>query len=166
VSARFDGGYVTSDGGALLLGDVERRTGILRRLAACFTDHRAPERIEYTVEELLKQRVYAFALGYADLNDHDQLRRDPLLAVLVGKADPTGQERRRLRDRGTALAGKSTLNRLELRLPQATPQETRYKKILIDPEAVDRVLLDLCVEAQAKPPSALVLDLVVAEIGN
>ena len=159
VSARFDGGYVTSDGGALLLGDVERRTGILRRLAACFTDHRAPERIEYTVEELLKQRVYALALGYADLNDHDQLRRDPLLAVLVGKADPTGQERRRLRDRGTALAGKSTLNRLELRLPQATPKETRYKKILIDPEAVDRVLLELFVEAQAKPPSALVLDL-------
>jgi hypothetical protein len=93
---------VTSDGGALLLGEVERRTGILRRLAACFTDHRAPERIEYPVAELLKQRVYAFALGYEDLNDHDQLRRDPLLAVLVGKSDPTGQKRRRLRDRDTA----------------------------------------------------------------
>jgi hypothetical protein len=159
VIARFNGGYVTSDGGGLLLREVERRTGILRRLAACFTDQRTPERIEYTVEELIKQRVYALALGYEDLNDHDQLRRDPLLAVLVGKSDPTGQKRRRLRDRGAALAGKSTLNRLELRLPHATPKETRYKKILIDPEAVDRVLIDLFLEAQAEPPSALVLDL-------
>jgi hypothetical protein len=159
VIARFDGGYVTSDGGALLLREVEHRTGILRRLAACFTDQRTPERIEYTVEELIKQRVYALALGYEDLNDHDQLRRDPLLAVLVGKADPTGQERRRLRDRGNALAGKSTLNRLELCVPHATPKETRYKKILIDPAAVDRVLIELFLEAQAEPPSALVLDL-------
>jgi hypothetical protein len=159
VIARFNGGYVTSDGGALLLREVERRTGILRRLAACFTDQRTPARIEYTVEDLIKQRVYALALGYADLNDHDQLRRDPLLAVLVGKSDPTGQERRRHRDRGTALAGKSTLNRLELRFPHATPKETRYKKILIDPAAVDRGLVELFVEAQAAPPSALVLDL-------
>ena len=159
IIARFDGGYVTSDGGALLLRDVEHRTGILRRLAACFTDQRTPERIEYTVEELIKQRVYALALGYEDLNDHDQLRRDPLLAVLVGKSDPTGQERRRLRDRGNALAGKSTLNRLELRVPHATPKETRDKKILIDPEAVDRVLVELFLEAQAEAPSALVLDL-------
>jgi hypothetical protein len=150
---------VTSDGGALLLREVEHRIGILRRLAACFTDHRTPERIEYTVEELLKQRVYALAMGYADLNDHAQLRRDPWLAVLVGKSDPTGQARRRRRDRGTALAGKSTLNRLELCVPHATPQERRYKKIVIDPEAVDRRLVELFLEAQAEPPSALVLDL-------
>jgi hypothetical protein len=159
VNARFDGGYVTSDGGALLLREVEHRLGILRRLAACFTDHRTPERIEYTVEELIKQRVYALALGYEDLNDHDQLRREPLLAMLVGKSDPTGQERRRRRDCGNALAGKSTLNRLELCVPHATPKETRYKKILIDPEAVDRVLVELFLEAQGEPPSALVLDL-------
>jgi hypothetical protein len=81
VIARFDGGYVTSDGGALLLREVERHTGILRRFAACFTDQRAPARIEPTVEELIKQRVYALALGYEDLNDHDQRRSDPLLGI-------------------------------------------------------------------------------------
>jgi hypothetical protein len=159
VITRCSGGYVTSDGGALLLREVEHRTGILRRFAPCFTDQRAPDRIEHPVEDLIKQRVYAFALGYEDLNDHDQLRRDPLLAVLVGKPDPTGQKRKRLRDRGNVLAGKSTLNRLERRLPQATPKETRYKKILIDPEAVDRVLTELFLEAHTVPPSEIVLDL-------
>lgn len=159
VIARFNGGYVTSDGGALLLREVEHRTGILRRFAACFTDQRAPDRIEHPVEALVKQRVYALALGYADLNDHDQLRRDPLLAVLVGKQDPTGQHRKRARDAGNALAGKSTLNRLELRLPQATPTAQRYKKILIDPAAVDQVLVELFLEAHAEAPPEIVLDL-------
>jgi hypothetical protein len=159
VTARFHGGYVTSDGGALLLREVEHKTSLLHRFAACFTDQRAPARIEHTVEDLIKQRVYALALGYEDLNDHDRLRHDPLLAVLVGKPDPTGQERARARDRGKALAGKSTLNRLELRLPQATPKETRYKKILIDPEAVDQVLVELFLEAHAPPPQEIVLDL-------
>jgi hypothetical protein len=157
--ARFDGGYVTSDGGALLLREVERQTSILHRLAACFTDQRAPAHIEHTAEDLIKQRVYAIALGYEDLNDHDRLRHDPLLAVLVGKPDPTGQARRRARDRGKALAGKSTLNRLELRPPQATPKETRYKKILSDPAAVDRVLVELFLEAHATPPPEIILDL-------
>jgi hypothetical protein len=159
VTSRFNGGYVTSDGGALLLREVERKTGLLHRFAACFTDQRAPARIEHTVEDLIKQRVYALALGYEDLNDHDRLRHDPLLAVLVGKSDPTGQERARARDRGKALAGKSTLNRLELRPPQATPTETRYKKILIDPEAVDQVLGDVFLAAHTAPPSEIVLDL-------
>jgi hypothetical protein len=159
VQARFDAGYVTSNGGALLLREVERKTGILHRFAACFTDQRAPHRIEHPVEDLIKQRVYALALGYEDLNDHDQLRADPLLAVLVGKADPTGQDRVRARDVGKALAGKSTLNRLELRLPQTTPKETRYKKILIDPAAVDQVLVELFLDAHATPPQAIVLDL-------
>jgi hypothetical protein len=128
VTTRFHGGYVTSDGGALLLREVERKTGLLHRLAPCFTDQRAPAQIEHTVEELITQRVYALALGDEDRNDPDRLRYAPLLAVLVGKSAPTGQERARARDRGKALAGKSTLNRLELRLPQATPKETRYKK--------------------------------------
>jgi hypothetical protein len=159
VIARCSGGDVTSDGGALLLREVEHRTGMLRRFATCFTDQRAPDRIEHPVEDLIKQRVYALVLGYEDLNDHDQLRRDPLLAVLVGKPDPTGQKRRRLRDRGNVLADKSTLNRLQRRLPQATPKETRYKKILIDPEAVDQVLTELFLEAHTVPPSEIVLDL-------
>jgi hypothetical protein len=161
--ARFDGGYVTSDGGALLLREVERQTSILHRLAACFTDQRAPAYIEHTVADLIQQRVYAIALGYEDRNDHDRLRHDPLLAVLVGKPDPTGQGRRRARDRGKALAGKSTLNRLELRPPQVTPKETRDKKILIDPAAVDRVLVELFLEAHATPPPEIILALAATD---
>src|SRR5271157_2865162 len=104
IRVQFDGGAITSDGGGRLLREVEKRTGVLRQFAACFSDYRDPERIEHTVQELVAQRVYGLALGYEDLNDHDQLRKDPLLAVLVEKSDP-GQD---------VLAGKSTLNRLEL----------------------------------------------------
>ncbi|MBV8677024.1 MAG: transposase, partial [Planctomycetaceae bacterium] len=114
VLADFDGGDLTSDGGALLLRKVEELSGIIRQLAACFTDHRNPDLIEHTVTDLVAQRVYGLALGYEDLDDHDDLCHDPLLAAVVGKLDPTGQARRRRRDRGKALAGKSTLNRLEL----------------------------------------------------
>ncbi len=149
VVARFDGGHVVSDGGALLLGEVERRTGLLHRFAACFTDQRDPLRIEHTVEELIRQRLYALALGYEDLNDHDQLRRDPLLAVLSGKAEPTQN----------LLAGKSTLNRLELTRPPADAGQHRYKRILFDPESADQLLVQLYVEAQAAPPAEIVLDL-------
>src|SRR5207248_10868988 len=85
VLADFDGGAISSDGGALLLRETERLTGILRQFAACFTDHRNPDRIEHTVDQLIAQRVYALALGYEDLNDHDDLRSDPLLAAVVGK---------------------------------------------------------------------------------
>src|SRR5512143_1875401 len=114
ILADFDGGDITSEGGALLLRKTEQLTGIIRQFAACFTDHRKANLIEHTVEELVAQRVDALALGYEDLNDHDDLHRDPLLATVVGKCDPTGKARRRERDRGKALAGKSTLNRLEL----------------------------------------------------
>ena len=109
VVARFDGGTITSDAGALLLRELDQATGILRDFTGCFTDHRNPDLIEHTVLELVAQRVYALALGYEDLNDHDELRADPLLATLVGKVDPTGQNRRRKKDRGKPLAGKSTL---------------------------------------------------------
>ncbi|HZN02522.1 MAG TPA: IS1380 family transposase [Candidatus Polarisedimenticolia bacterium] len=158
VVARFDGGNITSDGGGLLLGEVERRTGILRQFAACFTDHREAEQIEHTVEELVRQRVYGLALGYEDLNDHDELRRDPLLATLVGKADPLGRDRTRSRDRGAALAGKSTLNRLELTRPE-TAASSRYKKIVLDGEAVDRLLVDAFVQAHHRAPKQIILDL-------
>jgi hypothetical protein len=105
VRGGFDGGAITSDGGGLLLREVEKRTGIGERSAACFTDHREAERVEHRVRELVAQRVYGLALGYEDLNDHDELRRDPLLAVLAEKEDPTGESRARERDRGKALAG-------------------------------------------------------------
>jgi hypothetical protein len=156
--ARFDGGCITSDGGGLLLREVERRTGVLRQFAACFTDHREAEQVEHTVQDLVSQRVYGLALGYEDLNDHDELRRDPLLATLVGKADPLGRDRARVRDVGAALAGKSTLNRLELTLPEAGPQ-SRYKKIVLDGTAVDRLLVEVFLQAHARPPQQIVLDL-------
>ena len=110
---------------------------ILRSFGGCFTDHRDPELIEHSVAELVAQRVYALALGYEDVNDHDELRRDPLLATLVGKLDPTGQSRRREGDRGNPLAGKSTVNRLELADPEKAAGH-RYHKIVCDSEAVDR----------------------------
>ena len=94
---------------------------------ACFTDHRNPNLIKYSVEQLIAQRIYALTLGYEDLNDHDQLRNDPLLVVLVGKDDPAGNNRRRQRDKGKAVAGKSTLNRLEL-TPVRANNKSRYKK--------------------------------------
>ncbi len=149
VVARFDAGPVSSDGGALLLREVEQKTGILQRLAACFLDRREPGRIEHTVAQLIQQRVFALALGYEDLNDHDALRQDPLLALLTGKAEP-----------GTApLAGKSTLNRLELTRPQADAPAHRYQKILFDPEAAAQLLVQLFVESHATAPESLVLDL-------
>jgi hypothetical protein len=158
VVGRFDGGAITSDAGGLLLREVEKRMGIIARSAACCTDYRAEERIEHTVGELAAQRVYAVALGYADLNDHDQLRADPLLAVLAERPDPTGESRDRARDRGKALAGKSTLNRLEL--TQAVLEEAeRYKKIVLDQEAVDRLCVELFIKAQEQPPAEIVLDL-------
>src|SRR3954463_3357973 len=100
VLADFDGGAISSDGGALLLRETERLTGIIRQFAACFTDHRDPDLTEHSLEHLLAQRVYGLALGYEDLNDHDDLRGDPLLAAVVGKADPTGKSRPRQRDQG------------------------------------------------------------------
>jgi Transposase DDE domain group 1 len=158
VVGRFDGGTITTDAGGLLLREVEKRTGIIERFAACFRDHRAAEQIEHTVRELVAQRVYGLALGYEDLNDHEQLRRDPLLAVLAEKSDPTGESRARERDRGKALAGKSTLNRLEL-APAVVKEEERYKKIALDLDGVDRLLVKIFLEAHATPPAEIVLDL-------
>jgi len=126
VKARFDGGKITSDAGVLLLREVEKRTGLIDGLARCFSDHRDQRLIEHTVKELLGQRVYGLCLGYEDLNDHDQLRTDPMLAVAVDKADPLGTNRRQAGDRGKALAAKSTLNRLELTGAKVSGQE-RYK---------------------------------------
>src|SRR5271165_3611014 len=136
IRGQFDGGSITSDAGGLLLREVEKRTGIIGQFASCFTDYRDPELVEHTVAELVGQRIYGLALGYEDLNDHEELRRDPLLAVLVDKHDPSGEDRRRARDQGMALAGKSTLNRMELGAKQKGEKE-RYKKIVLHDQAVD-----------------------------
>lgn len=158
VVAEFDGGDITTDAGGLLLREVDRRLSLIERLAACFTDHRRADQIEHQVRELLAQRLYGLALGYEDLNDHDQLRADPLMGVLVGKAEPKGTDRRRPEDRGKAGAGKSTLNRLEL-TPADADAKARYKKIVYDGEAMDRLLVELFLEAHEQAPERVVLDL-------
>jgi hypothetical protein len=147
VQARFDGGALTSDGGAVLLREVDRVTGLLAQFTACFRDARDPARITHPVGALVRQRVYALALGYEDLNDHDQLRHDPLFAVLA-EAD----------DLAAPLAGKSTLNRLELSAATVAEAE-RYKKVAVEHAAVDRVLVTAFVDAYPVPPEAIVLDL-------
>ncbi|MGZ3336105.1 MAG: IS1380 family transposase [Isosphaeraceae bacterium] len=158
VLASFDGGDISSDGGSLLLRKTEELTGIIRQFAACFTDHRNPQLIEHSLEHLVAQRVYALALGYEDLNDHDDLRHDPLLATVVGKKDPTGQDRLRKRDKGKALAGKSTLNRLEL-TPVGADEDSRYKKIICGTRAVEGLFVELFLQAHPVPPEQIVLDL-------
>jgi len=158
VVADFQGGTLTSDGGALLLDKTDRAIDLLRRAAECFVDHRAPELIEHTVGELVRQRVFGLALGYEDLNDHDELSRDPLLATVVGKVDPTGQARRARRDRDRPLAGKSTLNRLELTEQTATAA-SRYKKIVLDFGAMRSLFVDVFLDAYDEPPEEIILDL-------
>ncbi|MEQ8689446.1 MAG: IS1380 family transposase [Pseudomonadales bacterium] len=158
VVGRFDGGHITSDGGGLLLREVDLRLGLMDRLAGCFSDHRNPNSIEHSVAALVAQRVYALALGYEDLNDHDHLRADSLLALLVGKHDLTGEHRGRVRDQGCPLAASSTLNRLELSTPESAADD-RYKKIAADPDALDRLLVDLFIESYEKPPREIWLDL-------
>jgi len=157
VVGKFDGGKISSDSGGLLLREVEERTHILKRLAECFTDHRNADLIEHTLESLIKQRVMGLALGYEDLNDHDTLRHDPLLALLSGKQDLTGERRKREQDKGRAIAGKSTLNRLEP-TPLDADAARRYKKIVADAGAMDDLLVDLFVEAYDSPPKEIILD--------
>ncbi len=156
--ARFDGGRISSDGGLPLLAAVERRRGILARFADCFLDGRDPAQVEHPVERLIAQRVYGLALGYEDLVDHDELRSDPLLAAAVGSSDPLGQKRRQRRDRGRALAGKSTLHRLEWGATQADPRD-RYRRIAVDPEAVDSFFVEVFLDSFDAPPEKIVLDL-------
>jgi hypothetical protein len=158
VVGKFDGGSITSDAGGLLLRETERRTDIISGFARCFEDLRDAEAIEHTVAELVAQRIYGLALGYEDLNDHDDLRRDPLFAVLVGKEDPEGEKRFRPRDRGKAAAGKSTLNRLELTPAEPTTAELRYKKIIMKPEKIDQLFVDIFLQAHAEPPNEIILD--------
>jgi hypothetical protein len=154
----FDGGDITSDGGLLLLQATEERRGILSRFAECFSDHRDQRLIEHTCQELVAQRVLALALGYEDVVDHERLRLDPLLAAVVGKRDPKGQERLREEDRGLGLASPATLHRLELSHPGLAAAD-RYCRIGLDQEAADDLLIDICIEAYGEAPEEIVLDL-------
>ncbi len=164
VVGDFDAGRVSSDGGALLVREVDVLAGIVDRFSECFTDHRKPELIEHGVLEMLRQRIYGLCLGYEDLNDHDRLRDDALLATAVGKLDPTGASRARERDRGHALAGKSTLNRFELTPRDAGP-ESRYKKIVAREEDVERFFVDEFIDAHKHEiPSRLILDIDPSDI--
>jgi hypothetical protein len=147
VVAEFDGQQTSTEGGALLLRAADRKIGLLQRVAGCFTDARDPKRIEHPLDELLAQRIYALALGYEDLNDHEELRRDPLLALLAGR-----------REIGEPLAGKSTLNRLEL-APVGSPHRERYHKISYSAEALDALLVEIFLEAHRQAPREVVLDL-------
>jgi Transposase DDE domain group 1 len=150
VVASFAGGDITSNAGALLLGQVDRGIGLTRRFAACFTDRRDPRYVEHRVETLVGQRIFGLALGYEDLNDHDELRRDPTFAVLAGKLAPV------LRTTCEALAGKSTLNRLE-HGPRG--QASKYHKIDCVGARVDALLVELFLEAHERAPREIVLDL-------
>ena len=148
VVAEFDGGALTSDAGGLLLGAADQRLGLVRRIARCFRDARDPRLVEHSVATLIGQRVFGIALGYEDLNDHDELRHDPLMAVLAGKL-------KAWRDDCAPVAGKSTLNRLEL--SRETP--TKYRKIAHEPAAIEALFVDLFLEAHDRPPQQIILDL-------
>ena len=148
VVAAFDGGRITSDAGALLLGATDRAIGLVGRFAACFKDARCPELIEHAVPTLVGQRMLGLALGYEDLVDHDELRHDPVMAVLAGKLEAK-------RGDCAPVAGKSTLNRLEL----SGPEPTRYHRIGHDGAAIEALFVDLFVEAHATAPKEITLDL-------
>ena len=158
VTVDFEGGQISSDGGATLLGRLDSSYGYLKRFATCFTDHRKAELIEHPVLDLMRQRIYGLALGYEDLNDHDSLRSDPLLAAICGKEDPLGQKRHREQDRGKALAGKSTLNRMEL-TPEGASSASRYKKIEADTFSIEDFFIDEFVRSLSRKNKAVVLDL-------
>ncbi len=145
VVAEFSGGTISSDGGGLLLQETDARMNLLARFSECFLDGRDPALIEHSVEQMVRQRVYALGLGYEDLNDHDQLRQDPLLGLMAGKAEPGAEP----------LAGKSTLNRMEL----GSGMATRYKKITYWRDSVDELLVNLLLEAHATAPEQIVLDI-------
>src|ERR1700746_3205054 len=148
VVAAFDGGKITSDAGVVLLGATDRAIGLVDRFAACFSDCRVRELVEHAVPTLVGQRVFGIALGYEDLVDHDELRHDPVMAVLAGKLAAR-------RSDCAPLAGKSTLNRLEL----SRPEPTRYHKISYDGAAIEELFVDLFLEAHSQTPQQITLDL-------
>jgi hypothetical protein len=148
VVAEFDGGALTSDAGGLLLGAADRTLDLVRRLSECFRDARDQRFVEHSVATMIGQRVFGIALGYEDLNDHDELRHDPLMAVLAGKLEAW-------REDCAPVAGKSTLNRLEL----SREAPTKHCKIAHDRAAIEALMVDLFLEAHARTPKQIILDL-------
>jgi hypothetical protein len=153
----FDGGTITSDAGALLLREIDQARNLFDHFSRCFVDCREPRFVEHSVKELIAQRTIGICLGYEDLIDHDELRRDPLLATVCGKLDPTGAKRRNERDRGIALAGKSTLNRLET-FGVGKPENQRYKKIYYSEDKIDQFFVDVFVKNHRRLPDEIILD--------
>lgn len=157
VQASFDGGHISSDSGALLLRELDERLQLTKRIAQCFTDHRDPELIEHSLEALIRQRIYGIGLGYYDLNDHNDLLRDCLLALTLGKEDIEGEHRRRESDKGKALASASTLNRIELTPPDAGA-DARYKKVVYNSEKIESLLVDIFLELFTPSCDEIILD--------
>ena len=155
VEADFSGGHLSSDGGSLLLREMDRREALCEQLAGCFTDFRDAQFVEHELPVMLRQRILGLALGYEDINDHDRLRHDPLLAAVCGRADVLGEERHMEADRGRPLAGKSTLNRLEL---GAQEINARTKKIQAHPDRIEALLLAQGVAAIPRRSGVIVLD--------
>jgi hypothetical protein len=143
IVSRFDGGTISSDGGAFLLRQTDKRLNLLPRLATCFLDGRNQRLVDHSVLEMVSQRIYGLALGYEDLNDHEQLRRDPVFGILAGREDLE------------PLAGKSTLNRLEL----GAGATDRYKKITFWKDALDELMVSIFIESYRKAPAEIVLDI-------
>jgi len=146
----FDGGSITSDGGAVLLREIDRKFGVISKLCKCFTDNRDPDRTEHSIGQMLRQRIYGIAIGYEDLSDHDELRRDPFFATLMGGEDPS-----------RALAGKSTLNRFELSMREDGGRDSRYHRIGVSFEAIASVILEQSLDqmSAAGAPDEIILDL-------
>jgi hypothetical protein len=155
VEVDFSGGHLSSDGGCLLLREVDRTVGLGEKLAKCFTDFRNQRFVEHQLPVMLRQRILGIALGYEDINDHDKLRLDPLLAAMCGREDLLGEERHLTQDKGKGLAGKSTLNRLEL---GAQELNARTKKIQAHPERIEALLLREGVRAIPRRSDLIVLD--------
>jgi hypothetical protein len=149
IVARFDGGTISSDGGAFLLRQTDKRLNLLPRLAECFLDGRNQEQVEHSILEMLSQRIYGLTLGYEDINDHEQLRKDPVFGILAGREDLE-----------KPLAGKSTLNRMELGAGTAD----RYKKITFWKEAIDELLVKVFLESHLKAPDEIVLDVDTTDV--
>src|SRR5208283_149334 len=139
VVADFSGGTLSSDGGVLLLREVDANLGLTQSLAQCFDDYRQQVFVDHAVQEMLAQRIFGLGLGYEDVNDHDELRLDPLLATACNKRDPLGEDRFNPAHRGVALAGSSTLNRLEL----SNNWSSRCHKMSHDPSRIEAVLLQM-----------------------